>query len=181
MPVVLANDLLALHLPQPRIMVGASSNQVSRVGREGAVPHPALVTRERLLQGVGLGLGLGGVGVVVGGLDVAHLPDLGRVVGAARRQLLDVGREQDARDVLLVRREVYVMDAWEPMVFEARRRGVNAAYARPKEGYLLWAMAAYIVNNPRRPREREQGIYELLNFMLGPCNPQQWLSAAYCT
>lgn len=69
---------------------------------------------------------------------------------------------------LLVRREVYVMDAWEPMVFEARRRGVNAAYARPKEGYLLWAMAAYIVNNPRRPREREQGIYELLNFMLGP-------------
>jgi putative spermidine/putrescine transport system substrate-binding protein len=69
---------------------------------------------------------------------------------------------------LLVRREVYVMDAWEPMVFEARRRGVNAAYARPKEGYLLWAMAAYIVNNPRRPREREQGIYELLNFMLDP-------------
>lgn len=102
MPVVLANDLLALHLPQPRIMVGASSNQVSRVGREGAVPHPALVTRERLLQGVGLGLGLGGVGVVVGGLDVAHLPDLGRVVGAARRQLLNVRREQNAGDVFLM-------------------------------------------------------------------------------
>jgi len=69
---------------------------------------------------------------------------------------------------LLVSREVYIMDAWEPMVFAARRRGMNAAYARPKEGYLLWAMAAYIVKNPKRPAERTQAIYDLLNFMLGP-------------
>lgn len=69
---------------------------------------------------------------------------------------------------LLVRREVYVEDAWEPMVFAARRKGVKAEYARPKEGYLLWTMAAYIVNNPKRPAERTQAIYDLLNFMLGP-------------
>jgi putative spermidine/putrescine transport system substrate-binding protein len=69
---------------------------------------------------------------------------------------------------LLVRREIYVEDAWEPMVFAARKKGVKAAYARPKEGYLLWAMAAYIVRNPTRPLEREQGDYELLNFLLSP-------------
>lgn len=68
---------------------------------------------------------------------------------------------------LLVRKEVYVMDAWEPMVFAAKAKGVNAAYARPKEGYLLWAMAAYIVKNPSRTPEREKAIYDLLNFMLG--------------
>ncbi|MDQ7842871.1 MAG: extracellular solute-binding protein [Armatimonadota bacterium] len=67
---------------------------------------------------------------------------------------------------LLTRREVYVMDCWEPMVFAARKKGVSAVYARPKEGYLLWAMAAYIVKNPQRPADREKGAYDLLNFML---------------
>ncbi len=69
---------------------------------------------------------------------------------------------------LLVRREVYVEDAWEPMVFAARKRGIKADYARPKEGYLLWAMAAYLIRNPARPPERERADYELLNFILGP-------------
>ncbi len=69
---------------------------------------------------------------------------------------------------LLVRREVYVMDCWEPMVFVARKKGIKAEYARPREGYLLWAMAAYIVRNPTRPPEREKAVYDLLNFTLGP-------------
>jgi spermidine/putrescine-binding protein len=69
---------------------------------------------------------------------------------------------------LLVRREVYVMDCWEPMVFVARKKGVKAEYARPREGYLLWAMAAYIVRNATRPPEREKAVYDLLNFTLGP-------------
>ena len=43
---------------------------------------------------------------------------------------------------------------------------MNAVYAQPKEGYLLWAMAAYIVRNPKRPKEQEQATYQLLNFML---------------
>jgi spermidine/putrescine-binding protein len=68
---------------------------------------------------------------------------------------------------LLVSSEVYVMDAWEPMVFAARKKGVNAAYAVPKEGYLLWAMAAYIVKNPKRTAEEQKAAYDFLNFLLG--------------
>ncbi len=68
---------------------------------------------------------------------------------------------------LLTSREVYVMDCWEPMVFVAKKKGVSAVYAAPKEGHLLWAMAAYIVRNPKRSKEQEKAAYELLDFMLG--------------
>jgi len=68
---------------------------------------------------------------------------------------------------LIVNKEVYVIDCWEPMVFVARSKGVNAVYADPKEGYLLWAMAAYIVKNPKRSPEQEAAAYQLLDFMLG--------------
>jgi putative spermidine/putrescine transport system substrate-binding protein len=67
---------------------------------------------------------------------------------------------------LITRKEVYVIDCWEPMVFLARSKGVDAVYADPKEGYLLWAMAAYIVKNPNGSEERIKAAYELLNFML---------------
>jgi putative spermidine/putrescine transport system substrate-binding protein len=67
---------------------------------------------------------------------------------------------------LLTSREVHVMDCWEPMVFAARDQGVNADYAAPREGYLLWAMAAYIVNNPQRSEEDISAAYALLDFML---------------
>lgn len=69
---------------------------------------------------------------------------------------------------LLVNKEVYVMDCWEPMVFVANSKGHNARYAAPKEGYLLWAMAAYIVNNPERSEKDIEDTYKLLDFMLGP-------------
>ena len=69
---------------------------------------------------------------------------------------------------LLTSREVYVMDCWEPMVFAARAKGLDVTYAAPKEGYLLWAMAAYIVNDPGRPKARVDDAYKLLDFMLGP-------------
>jgi spermidine/putrescine-binding protein len=69
---------------------------------------------------------------------------------------------------LLVNKEVYVMDCWEPMVFVAKSKGVNAVYADPKEGYLLWAMAANIVKNERRAPERLEAAYALLNFLLSP-------------
>ena len=69
---------------------------------------------------------------------------------------------------LLTSNEVHVMDAWEPMVFVARSQGTNAAYARPKEGFLLWTMAAYIVKNPDRAPEHTQAAYDFLNFLLGP-------------
>jgi putative spermidine/putrescine transport system substrate-binding protein len=68
---------------------------------------------------------------------------------------------------LIVNKEVYVIDCWEPMVFVAKSKGVDAVYADPKEGYLLWAMAAYVTNNPKRSAERTKAAYALLDFMLG--------------
>ena len=68
---------------------------------------------------------------------------------------------------LITSREVYVIDCWEPMVFAAKKKGVNAVYAAPLEGYLLWTMGAYVVKNPRRSKEQEKVAYELLDFMLG--------------
>ena len=68
---------------------------------------------------------------------------------------------------LIVNKEVYVIDCWEPMVFVAKSKGVDAVYADPKEGYLLWAMAAYVVKNPNRPAAQQAAAYQLLDFMLG--------------
>jgi putative spermidine/putrescine transport system substrate-binding protein len=68
---------------------------------------------------------------------------------------------------LIVNKEVYVIDCWEPMVFVSKSKGVDAVYADPKEGYLLWAMAAYLVKNPKRSPEQEAAAYQLLDFMLG--------------
>ena len=59
------------------------------------------------------------------------------------------------------------MDCWEPMVFVANSKGVKATYAKPSEGFLLWAMAAYIVKNPNRSKEQTDATYALLDFMLG--------------
>jgi len=69
---------------------------------------------------------------------------------------------------LLTSKEVHVMDCWEPMVFVAKSQGHNVKYADPKEGYLLWAMAAFIVNNPDRSAADLEATYALLDFMLGP-------------
>jgi spermidine/putrescine-binding protein len=69
---------------------------------------------------------------------------------------------------LLTSKEVKVLDCWEPMVFAAEAKGVKSVYARPKEGYLLWAMAAYVVKNPKRSPEKTKAAFELLDFMLGP-------------
>jgi spermidine/putrescine-binding protein len=68
---------------------------------------------------------------------------------------------------LIVNKEVYVIDCWEPMVFTAKAKGVDVVYADPKEGYLLWAMAAYLVKNPKRSPEQTTAAYQLLDFMLG--------------
>jgi spermidine/putrescine-binding protein len=68
---------------------------------------------------------------------------------------------------LITSKEVYVIDCWEPMVFVAKSKGVDAVYADPKEGYLLWAMAAYVVKNPNRSAEQTTAVYAVLDFMLG--------------
>jgi|GEM_PF-806002 len=40
---------------------------------------------------------------------------------------------------LLQSQEVLVMTGWEPIVYELRRRGLNAEYANPREGYEGWS------------------------------------------
>jgi putative spermidine/putrescine transport system substrate-binding protein len=40
---------------------------------------------------------------------------------------------------LLASGEVWVMTGWEPIVYELRRKNVNAEYAVPKEGYEGWS------------------------------------------
>jgi len=69
---------------------------------------------------------------------------------------------------LIVSKEVKVIDCWEPMVGAAAAKGVKSVYAQPKEGYLLWAMAAYIVRNPARTADQTKAIYALLDFLIGP-------------
>lgn len=103
MSVILPDDLLAVELPEAGVVVGAGGDEVGRVGAECAVPDPALVARQGGLEGEGP---VEAALVRAGGLLDVDLPDLGGVVGGARRQLLDVRGQQDARDVLLVRREL---------------------------------------------------------------------------
>ncbi len=100
MTIVLPDDLLAMQLPQPRIMVGTSGDQVGAICRESAVPDPALVAREGGLERVGA-LRLR-IQLWREGFHFYHFPDLGRVVGAAGRELLDVWRQEDAGYVLVV-------------------------------------------------------------------------------
>ncbi len=101
---------MGVQLPQSGVMVAAGGHEVGAVGAEGAVPDPALVASEGGLERESPWLG-----VRAGGLHLLDLPDLGSVVGATGSQLLDVGREQNAGDVLLVRREVCQGDKLGPL------------------------------------------------------------------
>jgi putative spermidine/putrescine transport system substrate-binding protein len=40
---------------------------------------------------------------------------------------------------LIANQEVWVMTGWEPIVYSARRRGLDCYYAEPKEGYEAWS------------------------------------------
>lgn len=88
MSVILPDNLLAVELPKAGVVVGAGGDEVGRVGAEGAVPDPALVAGQGGLEGERVGEA---ALVLAGGLVDVDLPDLGGVVGGARRQLLDVG------------------------------------------------------------------------------------------
>ena len=66
---------------------------------------------------------------------------------------------------LITDKEVKVIDCWEPIALAAQAKGVNSVYATPKEGWLLWAYVAYLVNNPSSKGDTEQAAYDLMNFM----------------
>jgi hypothetical protein len=100
--IVLADDVLALQLPETRIMVRASRNEIRRVGREGAVPNPSLMAIEFLFELEALLLLL--VFFVAlqhhgGRILEIHCPDSGGVVCRASGEMSNVWREQDSRDV----------------------------------------------------------------------------------
>ena len=68
---------------------------------------------------------------------------------------------------LMSEKEVVVMDTWEPVVFALRDQGMEAEYATPDEGYLLWAMVDYVVNPPdERSQSRTDAIYDLVDWQL---------------
>lgn len=106
MAIILPNNLLAMQLPQACVVVAARGDEVRRVGGERAIPHPALVARQRALEFEGPRLGRRLARCRHHRLQVLDLPNLGRVVGAACCQVLDIGREENSRDVLCVRFEV---------------------------------------------------------------------------
>lgn len=82
-------------------MVAAGRHKVCAVSAESAVPHPALVASQCSLERECARLGVG-----TGRFHLLDLPNLCSVVGAASGQLLDVGREKNTGDALLVCRKV---------------------------------------------------------------------------
>ncbi len=120
-------------------MVAAGGHKVGAVGAEGAVPDPTLVAGEGGLERESPGLGVG-----AGGLHVLDLPNFGSVVGAAGSQLLDVRRKQNARDVLLVRREVGQGDKLGPL---------ESLDKLPDEDIALWKIR---LCNERRARAEKE-------------------------
>jgi len=110
MPIVLPNDVLALQLPQPRIVVAASRYQVRRVGRESAVPHPALMAVQLLLEFEADFFGVHLVLFVLlargrSGVFQIYSPDPRRVIRGAGCEMADVRGQQDAGNVRAVRLE----------------------------------------------------------------------------
>lgn len=69
-------------------MIAAGSYQVGTVSAEGTVPYPTLVLLESGLEGERLGFRIGR-----GRLHFPDFPDPGRMVGATRCELLDIGRK----------------------------------------------------------------------------------------
>lgn len=81
---------LRAQLPQPRIMITTRGNQIRRVRRKRAIPHPPLMLRQRVLQHK---------------LFLIDRPNLCGMVGRTSRKVADVGGKEDARDVLRMRLE----------------------------------------------------------------------------
>lgn len=86
MSVILADDLLAVYLPQPSVVIRARRHQVCRIGTERTVPYPPLVSRKRCLERKWFRV----LFPFVAGLGIVDLPNLGCVVGTTSSQFLHV-------------------------------------------------------------------------------------------
>jgi putative spermidine/putrescine transport system substrate-binding protein len=68
---------------------------------------------------------------------------------------------------LMAEKEVVVMDTWEPVVFSLRDKGMEAEYAVPDEGYLLWAMVDYFINPQEEwSSDHESTVYDFVDWQL---------------
>ncbi len=66
---------------------------------------------------------------------------------------------------LLSNGDVWVMSGWEPIVYELRRRGIQAEYAIPKEGYEGWSNDL-ILHSGATTRGRFGTAHEMVDWML---------------
>jgi len=66
---------------------------------------------------------------------------------------------------LVANHEVWVMTGWEPIVYAARKRGVDCYYAVPKEGYEAWGNNAILLRGAVN-RQRSKAAHQLVNALL---------------
>lgn len=67
---------------------------------------------------------------------------------------------------LITSEEVWVMTGWEPIVYAARKRGINANYAVPKEGYEGWSNDL-LLHRGCVERGKSDAAHRLANWELG--------------
>lgn len=63
--------------------------------------------------------------------------------------------------------EVWLEDAWYPMMLDMRDKGIDdAQYASPKEGYHKWSINMYMLDG-KAIEGKESAVYDLFNWQLG--------------
>ncbi|PYN69842.1 MAG: spermidine/putrescine ABC transporter [Candidatus Rokuibacteriota bacterium] len=67
---------------------------------------------------------------------------------------------------LVTSQEVWVMTGWEPIVYAARRAGVQADYAVPKEGYEGWSNDL-LLHRGAVDRKLSEAAHRMANWILG--------------
>jgi putative spermidine/putrescine transport system substrate-binding protein len=63
---------------------------------------------------------------------------------------------------LMAAQEVWIADAWWPVVVEVRKKGVPCRYAEAVEGYRAWAVGSCLSTSAKNV----EGVYEWFNFWL---------------
>ena len=66
---------------------------------------------------------------------------------------------------LVANQEVWVMTGWEPIVYAARKRGVDCYYAVPKEGYEGWGNNTILLKGAV-DRGRSKAAHQFVNALL---------------
>lgn len=68
---------------------------------------------------------------------------------------------------LVAKEEVWVMTGWEPIVYAAQERGINARYAEPTEGYDGWYNGLVIHAPVAKDEKLFAACHHVANWMLG--------------